>query len=123
MLRAVDRDRRTHRLGVAHSFIRPWLLLWVPLGALMAFVGLETAGVGILLTVLVAIVVLNRSPDLFDGAATAFGAGYSIGIVYFIVRGALMSDGWGVATFVISQLIVGVVMVAVGLTWAARHRY
>jgi hypothetical protein len=35
----------------------------------------------------------------------------------------LLSDGWGVAAFAISQLIVGEVMVAVGLAWAARHRY
>ena len=89
----------------------------------MAFVGLETAGVGILLMVPVAIVMLNRSPDTFAGATTAFGAGYSTGVVYFTVRGALLSDGWGVAAFAISQLIVGVVMVAVGLAWAARHRY
>jgi hypothetical protein len=124
MLRALDRHRRILRQGVAHNFIRRlWLFLWVPVGALMALVGLETAGVGILLMVPVAILVLNRSPDLFGGAATAFGTGYSTGILFFTVREALLTEGWGVGAFAISQLIVGVVMMAAGLVWAARHRY
>jgi hypothetical protein len=120
MLKAVDRNRRRHRLGVANSRIHPWLLLWLPVGAVLALLGLETAGVGILLVIPVAMVALNRSPDLFGGAAAAFGVGYLTGIVFFIVRGALLSDGTGVAAFAISQLVVGALIVAGGLAWAAR---
>ena len=71
----------------------------------------------------VAIVVLHRSPEWFGGTAAAVGTGYSTGVVYFTVRGGLLAEGWGVGAFAISQLIVGVLMVAFGLIWAARHRY
>lgn len=100
----------------------------VPVGAVLGFLSLETAGLAMLLLIPAGAVLKQTKAARIPLLMVTFAVGYLLAIGFFALRtsGILNSDGvdWGLAAYVASLAGVGVALLIVGTVIGvhARHR-
>jgi hypothetical protein len=118
-------DARRTGLCDARRVVRyafPTLALF--LGAAFGFLSLETAGVALLLAVVVGGLLWRSEGGWIWAAITSFGTGYLAAVCYFLVgTSGLLSGsfGGGLLAYWAVQVLIGVAIVALGV-WARGRR-
>jgi hypothetical protein len=111
-----------HWCSIVFAMSRLWALVAVPLGAAMALLSAETAGLAVILLIPAIVVIREKAPKRLPVLTVSFGVGFVLGAGY-IARGELSeSPSAGLLSYAASQVAIGIGMILIGILLRQRSR-